>query len=463
MNQAEIQQVIQSGESEKLEFKRSFQNEAIETLGAFANSRGGILLIGVDNDGTPTGLDIKEETIQQWINEIKNKTAPSLIPDVETLLIDEKQIVVLRMLEYPIKPVSVKGRYYKRVNNSNHQMSISEISNEHLKTMNSSWDYYADANHNIEHISLEKVEKYLAEYEKWNRTKIELSPLEFLNKKGILRDKKLTFGAYLLFVSEHCSISDLQIGRFKSDTKIIDSLSLNTDIFTELDEIIAFIRKHLMVEFIITGKAQREEKFDYPEEAIREIVINMLIHRDYRQSSGSIIKIFDDRIEFYNPGGLYGDLTIKDLLSLNYYSQVRNKLIADAFREIGKIEKYGTGMRRIFLRCNEHGIIPPVFNSFQNGFEVILYKKKILDTHKVQSDEPLNGPLNEPQSEPLNDRQKLIIESVKMNNRITIIELSQKYGVGRETIKRDLKKLKENGMIQRIGPDKTGYWKLIND
>ena len=96
--------------------------------------------------------------------------------------------------------------------------------------------------------------------------------LDFLSKMEMIREGKLTFGAYLLFVEDHCSISDIQIGRFKSDITIIDSLSLNRDLFSEVDEILAFIKKHLMVEYIITGEAQRTERFDYPLDAVREVV-----------------------------------------------------------------------------------------------------------------------------------------------------------------------------------------------
>ena len=83
-------------------------------------------------------------------------------------------------------------------------------------------------------------------------------------------------------------------------------------------EIIAFIKNPLMVEFIITSNPHRKERYDYPLCAIREIVINMLVDRDYSDSNGSIIKIYDDKIEFYNPEGLYGDLTEQELLRFNY-------------------------------------------------------------------------------------------------------------------------------------------------
>ncbi|HED37601.1 MAG TPA: AAA family ATPase, partial [Ignavibacteria bacterium] len=253
LNSNEIYNFIQQGENETLEFKQSFSKVVIETLVAFSNTRGGKVLIGVRNDKSLTGVSATEETVQKWINEIKQNTEPAIIPDAETILIEEKEIVILSVIEYPIKPVSFKNKYFKRVLNSNHLMSLDELSNLHLQTINSSWDYYPDPNHGLEHISTRKIEKYITEYEKWNDTTVDYSPYDFLNKFEILRDNKLTFGAYILFAKDLCVVSDIQIGRFKSPTKIIDSLNLDTDIFTELNSIMTFIKKHLMVEFIITG------------------------------------------------------------------------------------------------------------------------------------------------------------------------------------------------------------------
>ncbi len=455
MTKTEIKKILETGETEQTEFKLNFGSSVIISLNAFANAKGGKVILGVEDTGNIHGIEFNNETIQNWINEVKNKTNPSIVPNVEVVEIEKKTIVLFEIEEYPIKPVSIKGRYYKRVKNSNHQMSITEIADEHLKTVNSSWDFYPDTSHTLANISIEKIKKYIKEFEKWNNTEVVFEPFEFLSKKEILKNNKLTFGAYLLFAKELCIISDVQIGRFKSETKIIDSISLSTDILTELDEIMAFIRKHLMVEFIITGKPQREERFDYPEEAIREIVINMLIHRDYRESSGSIIKIFDDRIEFYNPGGLYGNLTIEELLSLNYKSQVRNKLIANTFKDIGKIEKYGTGMKRIFSICDGYGVIPPRFNNLGNGFEVVLFKEKLKDNATVSA--TVNATVNATVS----DRQKQIIGKIANYKNITINQLAEFCDVSRDTIIRDIKKLKELKIIERIGSDKTGYWEIL--
>ncbi len=119
---------------------------------------------------------------------------------------------------------------------------------------------------------MDKVRRFIRKIEQRTQNTIQFTPVEFLSKMEILREGKLAFGAFLLFVSDYCPISDVQVGRFKSDITIIDSLSMNVDLFTEVDEILAFVKKHLMVEYIITGEPQRIERFDYPLDAIREIV-----------------------------------------------------------------------------------------------------------------------------------------------------------------------------------------------
>ncbi|MCK4345166.1 MAG: hypothetical protein KAX05_07745 [Bacteroidales bacterium] len=201
-----------------------------------------------------------------------------------------------------------------------------------------------------------------------------------------------------------------------------------------------------MVEFIITGKPQREERFDYPLEAIREIVVNMIVHRDYRDSSDSVIKIFNNKIEFYNPGKLFGDLTIDDLLSNNYSSKIRNKLIAAMFKETGIIEKYGSGIRRIMNIFKSSGIIKPKFEEFQNGFKVTLFKEKISEG------------VNEGVSEGVNNKIDLL-NYIIANPGLRTNHLSEKTKVPQKTIERWLRELKtEKKAVYRGSPKTGGYY-----
>jgi len=481
---------IKQGENETLELKTSFGKEVIESIVAFANSRGGKVIIGVNNHKNIAGINISDESIQTWLNQIKQNTNPQVIPDVQSFEINGGNIVVFEVMEFPIKPVAYRNKYFKRIANSNHLMSLEEITNEHLKTINSSWDYYQDPNHSIDDISLEKVSWLIDKIEKRTENKIAYSPWEFLKKLEIIRNNKLTFGGYLLFARDYCAISDVQVGRFKGQTTIIDSISLNSDLLTEVEEIISFIKKNLMVEYIITGEPQRTERFDYPLDAIREIVINMIVHRDYRDSSASIIKIFDDRIEFFNPGTLFGGITVDMLLSGNYSSKSRNKLIAKVFKEIGLIERYGSGIMRIRKICEEYGIIDPEFKEVLNGFRVVLFKEKIkFSQRKIESDIVSDSEnvtenvidvtenvtdvtdvtenvtenvtdVTENVTDVTENRVKLILDEILVNNRISIDQLARLLKVTRRTILRDLKSLKEKKVIKRIGPDKGGHWEV---
>src|ERR1017187_1578619 len=136
--------LIQQGEGQRIEFKASFQKEVIASLVAFANTKGGLVLIGVTDTGHVTGVEVQAETLQGWVNQCKQSTNPSVIPDIEVVVLDGKTVAVIGVDEYPIKPVAYKGRYFKRIGNANHQMSPTEISDAHIKLINSSWDYHSD-------------------------------------------------------------------------------------------------------------------------------------------------------------------------------------------------------------------------------------------------------------------------------------------------------------------------------
>jgi ATP-dependent DNA helicase RecG len=161
-----ILSIIKQGESDTVEFKVCFQKEVIESIVAFANSKGGKIFIGIDNRGNITGVDILNETINEWINQVKNSTSPSIIPDMEIIKTGINNIVIVHIPEFPVKPVAFKNRYYKRVHNSNHLMSLEEIANEHLKTINSSWDYYIDTFHDFNDVSMDKALKFIQRIER---------------------------------------------------------------------------------------------------------------------------------------------------------------------------------------------------------------------------------------------------------------------------------------------------------
>jgi ATP-dependent DNA helicase RecG len=207
-------------------------------------------------------------TLQDLANKVKTNTQPQIIPDVDFIEIDGKEVIEFRIQEYPVKPVSTRGRYYKRVKNSNHLLSLSEVVNLHLQTINSSWDAYPDAIHSLNDISLEKVQAAIEEMRKNGLTITETS-IEFLQKKDLLREGKLTNAAYLLFKTNDSFLTSIELGRFQTPIIIKDTARTKADVLTEIEDVLAFVRKHTNKRMIFTGEAKRIEKWQYPMEAIR--------------------------------------------------------------------------------------------------------------------------------------------------------------------------------------------------
>ena len=182
MTETDILHLISTGESETCEFKSSFNVETIETLVAFANSKGGGVLVGVSDSGKIIGVTVQKETVRHWLNEVKSKTSPMLIPDVESITIEDKKIVVFSVKEYPVKPVAVKGKFYRRVANSNSLMTASEVSELYLQTMQYSWDSYPYLGASLDDLDSEKIEEFARKINENKRLRLSGSGLDILRK-----------------------------------------------------------------------------------------------------------------------------------------------------------------------------------------------------------------------------------------------------------------------------------------
>jgi len=440
----ELIELIRKGESETIEFKENFDKETIQTAAAFANTKGGIILIGLSDKEKVNGVQIGRETLKDWANQISQSTEPRIIPVIEVNEIEKKNIVMIWIKEFPVKPVSVKGRCFRRIGTSNRIMTPQEIAEMHFHSMGTSWDAFPAKDKTIEDIDLNKVGKYITEANSTGRRKIEDSPVEVLKKLDFIRDGKPTWAAILVFGKEPqrpMLQSAVHCGRFKLDkTKIIDDLLIETDLINQVDEVMKFITRHISVEYKFEGKPKRKEIWEYPLEALREAVINAIVHRDYTAQSNVQAEIYDDRIEIWNPGGLLPGITIDDLYKKEHKSILRNKQIAQVFYDIGYIEKYGSGTIRIIELCKQHGIPPPDFREVTGGFSVVFRK----DIYTEQYLSNLG----------LNERQIKAVMYVKEKGRITNKEYREMFATTDRTALRDLVVICEKGIFQKVG--KTG-------
>ena len=476
---------IPQKESATVEFKASFNDDVIETLVAFANTKGGKVLVGVSNKGTPVkNISTGEESIQQWLNEIKTKTQPSIIPNVEVVKYKNKNVVEFFVQEFPVKPIAFRGRYFKRVENSNHPLSVSEISDVYLQSMQYSWDSYPHPGATIESINLEKVRLFIAKVNTKGRFQLPLEPVQALKKLNMLKNDIPTNAAMILFSTKNL-LYNVHIGRFKTPSMILADKMINGNLYEVVEESMQVIIGHLKFAFEITGRTtQRTEIPEYPLDALRELLLNALIHRDYKSSTDVQIKIFDQKITFFNPGGLYGNITEEDLRTDTYQASTRNKQLAEAFYLTRDIEKYGSGFIRIRSAIANYPTMKFDFRELGDGFvtefSYIKQKKsvkgdKILSTVENVTEKEAdvtekatnvtenvtgkatNVTKNVTKKVP-SEREKRILELLLKQNKISTTQIAITLSVARMTIHRDLEKLKYKGLIERIGANKGGYW-----
>ena len=450
----DIDKLLKNGETETVEFKNAFGKEVTISLVAFANTEGGKVVVGVNNAGKPTGLDIGQETVQRYFNEIKVSTYPQTLPHITSLKIEGKHVLVFEINEYPIKPVSFKNRYYKRVNNSNHLLSLDEIVDMQQQSLNISYDAYP-LNENLKSLEEALMVKFIENATSSGRVHLQDDLLTNLTKLKIIQNGKPTLAAMLLFGNHGYSI---HIGRFKAADTIIDDLLIKAPLLKALGEAEIFIKKHINLSYAFDGSLERKERWQYPFETIRELLLNAVVHRDYKNSSDIVIKIFDDRILFTNPGRVYGNLTIEDLKRDDYVSSIRNKLLAEAFYLMGDIEKYGTGFVRIREMLKDYPEISFSIEEIGDFFRIELAYQPIPDNLENDLQSDLEKDLQNRFS--LTDNQLKILVAVRQDRAVTQQRLSELIGITPKNIRLNMKKLKEKGLLKRIGPDKGGYWQI---
>ncbi len=344
----DFEQLIKDGENQHVEFKSNFNVDVLESLVAFANTEGGTVYIGISDKGKITGVNLNYESIQHWVNEIKSKTEPALLADANLIEIEGKKIVMFSVKEYPIKPISLQGRYYKRIRNSNHLLSTVEIANMSLSSLQLSWDSYPAYGKTLDDLDIETINKFIEKVNSNGRLTLRGGTwLENFQKLNLIKSGQPTNAAFLLFGKENIGYN-VHVGRFKTPYMIIDDRMMNCNLFKAVEETMRFLISQIKVAYEITGiTTQRTQIFEYPLPALREIVLNSFIHRDYTNPMDVQIKVFDNKITFFSPGELYGKQTVAALLTDEYQAYTRNKLIAEAFYLTGDIEKYGTGYTRI--------------------------------------------------------------------------------------------------------------------
>ena len=455
----EIADIIKGKEGKTLEFKRDLSSfkPIMRTLIAFANTAGGTLVIGRDDSGEITGIEDVLQAEESIANAIADSIMPALMPDIEIITYETKDLLILRAAHWSgpfyLKNEGPEDGVYVRLGSTNRKAGPEILAELHRTVRRVSFDQEPCPELGEDNLDLAKAE---SAFKSVNRS-IDKHKLESLGLVVPYAGRKtVSHGCLILFGKEKDRsrfFPDARVScaRFRGIDKsqFIDRLDIQGSILDAVNDVPIFIRRNTRLLSKIES-FKREDIPAYPQVAVREVLVNALVHSDYSLTGMRIlISIFSDRMEIQNPGMLPFGITMEDFKA--GVSKVRNRVIARIFTELGLMEEGGSGYKRILNACGAGGYPEPEWAELGTAVRVIFYPHP----ETVES-EPTDVPVNVP----VNNRQKWFLNQIGKGVQVSSSELSAQWDISQKTAKRDIADLKQKGLIEFSGASKNGYYRL---
>ncbi|OGX29935.1 MAG: hypothetical protein A2705_01895 [Omnitrophica WOR_2 bacterium RIFCSPHIGHO2_01_FULL_52_10] len=453
MNNEQLKLLIAEGEGLTVEFKEKYTSKIDKDIVALANTKGGFIVLGVSDEGKVIGEKLTNQMKADISTLARNCDPHITIGKISQI----ENVVVIEIFEGDEKPYSCSSGYFRRLDAVSQKMSQKEVRTIFRETVDSAFEDLPRKDFTLGDVSLAKIKAFLHESEtSYKVTKANLMP--FLASVGLYKNSKLNNAGALMFaddINRFIPYSETILGAFKgtSKTHIYDRKDVRDDLFTQFSESIAFLKKHLNVRSEIR-EIDRHDIYEIPIDALREAVVNAIIHRDYSMRGTNIsVNVFDDRVEIVNPGGLPAGLTKENL---GKESIRRNLIIADLFHRMHKVERIGSGIGRMRKFMSQSGLKEPVFE-IDTFFRAIFYR----NPEYALKGKSRKGSQTGSQRGSQTSSQR-IVAIMREKSAITIEELARDLQISPRAIKKHIKSLREQGIIKRIGPDFGGHWEVQN-
>jgi len=478
-----IKRLVAGGESQTVEFKTAGENQIGigELFATFANTDGGVLLMGVSDDGKIVGLtDLAAAELK--VRGAARNTQPSLDDRIAVyrVVVDNKEILVAEVPTVYDAAYSYSSVWRERRGATNVYMSDRAVADLLLRRTGYDYDQQPLAQLDANALDADAVNQMMTGRLRLgelmgqrNLAQPEPYPSASANK-FLLTEKALrkveeqlhptVAGLLALGHSPQVTMPEamIQCARFRgtTSTHFLARAEYGGTVQQQLDEAVAFIARNTSLEARIVG-TRRVDIPAYPTEVVREAIANALLHRDYRRRGSISVNIYDDRLEVISPGGLLPGLRLNDLEGS---SELRNRALGFLMMWLRLVERWGTGITRMRDIMVKAGLPEPLLQSSDSRFRVLLYSSPV----EVQSVEPLDQPVSKrtgglvSRGSALNARQmELLAEFNRQGGMITAKEYVDRFHVSRATASRDLGELTDRGLLLQVGQSRETTFTLM--
>lgn len=427
-------------------------------------------MIGVDDETHEiVGVDKNEvfKIMDGVTNTISDMCYPQIFPNIEVDTIDGKSVIVIEIYPgasrpYYIKSLGKENGTYIRVSGTSRPADEAILKDLELQGTHHSFDEMVCIGQKYDAEKAEElcaaIKRYMVEAVKTKSEKEKVKDVTVQNliNWGIIKNVDGTLvptNAFVLLTDNTFPFAKIQCALFKGTERVvfIDKRDFEGPLYEQIEEAYEFVLKHINLGAEIRGLV-RKDAYELPTEAIREAIVNAVTHRNFLDRACVQVAVYDDRVEVTSPGMLYGGLTIEQIKEGG--SKIRNRCIAEVFSRMKIIESWGTGIKRMFSSCKEYGVREPELLEIGDSFRVNLYRPSY---NKVHQSSLKNSPKSSLKD--VNQTQKKILDMIQENPKITQNAMAEKLDITPRAVKKNMKELVGNGLVERVGSARMGYWK----
>jgi ATP-dependent DNA helicase RecG len=435
-------------EQQNIEYKSSWHDDYLKWICGFANAQGGQIYIGKDDVGNVVDVEDYKKLMDEIPNKIKNNMG--ITAEVNLLQEDGKHYIEIVVQPYSV-PISLRGRYYYRSGSVKQELTGASLNEFLLKRSGLTWDEVTEPRATFDDIDEKAFKAYLVMAKEKDRLPdVEgLTTEEIFDKLRLTKNGELTRAAIILFGKDPRRFSTnafVKIGRFKGDADLRFQDVEEGNLIVLLKSVLERLDHKYLTRSIEFKGMLRLEHSEYPIPALREMLLNAMVHRTY-MGSFTQIRVYDDKITIWNDGMLPEGITLESLKHV-HSSHPRNPLIADVCFKGGLIDSWGRGTVRIIETCKEAGLPEPELTERDGGFLVTLFKDNLTEEQLVRLG--------------LNARQVKAVQYVKEKGKITNKEYQEINDISNRTATNELKELAEEfGLMKMSGAGAGTFYEFI--
>lgn len=453
-------------ESQNIEYKKTWRDEYLKWICAFANTEGGKLYIGIDDNGNVCGVDDPHKLSEDIPNKIRNSMG--LICTVN--LLDKNGLKYFEIIteKYPF-PVSYHGKYYKRTGSTMQEVSGVELDKMILAVQGRTWDSVP-----VPHITVDDLEndaiklfrKKAKESGRLDDAALDVSNETLIQNLHITEGSYLTRACMLAFhpdPEKWVTGAYIKVAYFENDADILYQDEIHGPLILQVEKTMDLIYSKYMKALISYDDIYRKETFFFPRAAFRELLLNAVIHKDYLQTTPIQIRIYKDKIRLWNEGTLPKEVPVEDLYK-EHVSKPCNPNLANVFFKCGMIESWARGFSKITRYCEEENAKLPEIDLSLGGVTARCFASEVylalmnehIETEKV----PLSPKMSDKMSDKDKARLSVILDYLNDNESISSSKAASLIGEEIKTANRLLVKAVELGILEAQGFNKTRTYSI---